>query len=89
MFAGMTASYLFRIAGDGESAEWHVVIDHGAITASQNGAAAADLVITMAEEDWPAFARGELTTARGLVSGKLAIEGDIPLTMKLRHFCEG
>ncbi|TPE48323.1 SCP2 sterol-binding domain-containing protein [Amaricoccus solimangrovi] len=64
-----------------------VILEEGAVRIDQNGASAddseADCVITANDETFRALLGGELNPATAFMSGKLRIEGDMGLAMRL------
>jgi putative sterol carrier protein len=78
--AGMRNSYIFDIEGAGR---WHVSVDDGSITVSENGGEA-DCTITTSEESFLKIMRGEQNPTTAYMTGKLKISGDIGAAMKLQ-----
>jgi putative sterol carrier protein len=78
--AGMTASYRFEIDGAGT---WHVDVDDGKVTVTENGADA-DCTISTSAETFMRIARGEQNPTAAYMSGKLKVRGDMGQAMKLQ-----
>jgi putative sterol carrier protein len=78
--AGMTASYLFVIDGAGT---WHVDVDDGKVTVSEDGGEA-DCTITTSAETFGKIANGEQNPTAAYMSGKLKVSGDMGQAMKLQ-----
>jgi Putative sterol carrier protein len=78
--AGMTASYKFDIDGAGS---WHVDVDDGKVTVTENGADA-DCTISTTAETFMKIARGEQNPTAAYMSGKLKVKGDMGQAMKLQ-----
>ena len=80
--AGMTATFQFVAEGEG-GGEWNVVIADGQGTVSQGTAENPTIVLTASSEDWQALTTGELNGQTAFLTGKLKIQGDVTLAMKL------
>jgi putative sterol carrier protein len=77
---GLTASYRFEIDGSGT---WHVDVDDGVVTVTENGAEA-DCTISSTAETFLKIANGEQNATAAYMSGKLKVKGDIGQAMKLQ-----
>ena len=80
--AGVNKTIQYEIGGDG-GGTWHAVIKDGACTVQPGPAAAADLTVTMAGQDWLDMVGGKLNGQMAFMSGKLKLKGDMGLAMKL------
>ena len=80
--AGMTASYQFHITGDG-GGEWYLRIVDGKPEVSKGTLEKADVVQTMTAEDYVALATGKVPGQELFFSGRMKVEGDGFLGMKL------
>jgi len=80
--AGMNATFQFVAEGEG-GGEWNVVIADGQGTVSQGTAENPTIVLTASSEDWQALTTGELNGQTAFLTGKLKIQGDVTLAMKL------
>jgi putative sterol carrier protein len=78
--AGMTASYLFDIDGEGS---WHVDVDDGKVTVTEDGGDA-DCTISASAETFRKIANGEQNPTAAYMSGKLKVKGDMGQAMKLQ-----
>lgn len=78
--AGLTAEYLFEIAGVGT---WTVTIDDGRLMVSEGGETA-DCTISASEENFMRIVRGEQNPTTAYMTGKLKIRGDMGAAMKLQ-----
>lgn len=76
---GMNAVYKFQIDGAGT---WVVTIKDGQISVSE-GDAPAQCTILMKAEDFDQLTDGKLNPQMAFMSGKLKIQGDMGLAMKL------
>ena len=77
---GTTASYRFDVAGAGS---WRVQVNNGAVDVTESDAPA-DCVIRASEEDLLRVVRGELNAVTAYMTGRVKVEGDIGLAMRLR-----
>ena len=81
--AGVNKTIQYDISGDG-GGTWHAVIKDGTCTVNSGAAAAApDLTVTMASSDWLDMTAGKLNGQMAFMSGKLKLQGDMGLAMKL------
>lgn len=80
--AGMAATFQFVAEGEG-GGEWNVVIADGQGAISQGTAENPTIVLTASSEDWLALMNGELNGQTAFLTGKLKIQGDVTLAMKL------
>ena len=78
--AGMTASYRFEIDGAGT---WHVDVDDGNVTVTENGGDAA-ATISASAETFMKIANGEQNPTAAYMSGTLKVKGDMGQAMKLQ-----
>jgi len=80
--AGMTATFQFVAEGEG-GGEWNVAIADGQGAVAQGMADSPTIVLTASAEDWLALMNGELNGQTAFLTGKLKIQGDVTLAMKL------
>ena len=78
--AGMSASYKFDIDGAGS---WHVDVDDGKVSVTENGDDA-DCTIATSAETFMKIAKGEQNPTAAYMSGKLKVKGDMGAAMKLQ-----
>jgi putative sterol carrier protein len=77
---GLTASYRFDVEGAGS---WRVQVDDGAVAVSESDGAA-DCVIAVPEELFLRIVRGEQSPMGAFLMGKIRVEGDVGLAMRLK-----
>jgi putative sterol carrier protein len=78
--ADLTASYRFDIAGAGS---WRVDVDGGAVTVDQSDGPA-DCTIATDERTFLAVVQGEQSPIGAYMTGKIRVEGDMGLALRLR-----
>ena len=77
---GLRAAYRFDVEGAGS---WRVDVDDGTLSVSES-AAAADCVITVPEDLFLRIVRGEQSPMGAFLMGKIRVEGDAALAMRLK-----
>ena len=78
--AGMSNTYVFDVEGVGE---WTVAVDGGTVNVT-DGASEADCTISASEETLLKIANGEANPTTAYMSGKLKIQGDMGVALKLQ-----
>jgi len=81
--AGTTAKYLFDLTGD-DGGAYHIDIHDGAGEAGPGGIDNPNITITMTTGDFVDLATGKLDGTMAFMSGKIKIQGDMGLAMKLQ-----
>ena len=79
---GMTASFQFNVDGDDSKSHFVKIVDGK----GEVGAGTVDnptIVLTATEGDWEALINGDLNGQTAFLTGKLKIQGDVTLAMKL------
>ena len=77
---GLRATYRFDVEGAGS---WLVAVDDGTVSVSE-GDADADCVIAVPEKTLLRIVRGEQNAMGAFLMGKIQVEGDTGLAMRLR-----
>jgi putative sterol carrier protein len=77
---GLRATYRFDV---GDAGSWRVEVDDGAVSVSESDAAA-DCVIAVPEELLLRIVRGEQSAMGAFLMGKIRVEGDAALAMRLK-----
>ena len=83
--AGMKATFQFVVTGDG-GGEWNVVVADGKAAIAAGKAENPSIVLTASTADWLALMNGDLNGQTAFLTGKLKIQGDMTLAMKLESF---
>ncbi len=79
--AGLTAKYLFDVAGAGK---WVVDVDNGSVSVRE-GEENADATIEASEETFMKIVNGDQNPTTAFMMGKLKVRGDIGQAMKLQQ----
>ena len=80
--AGMNASFQFVATGDG-GGDWFVKIANNAAQVGSGKVDSPTIVLTAAASDWLALMNGQMNGQTAFITGKLKIQGDMTLAMKL------
>jgi putative sterol carrier protein len=80
---GMNVTYQFVLTGD-EGGEWVLRIARGRPEIRRGVDDAADITITASASDWQSIIAGTLAGQTAFLTGKLKIQGDISLALKLQ-----
>ena len=81
---GMAGTYVFEVDGEGGGA-WTVAFpEEGGLSVSAGAAEEPGCKIKVSVEDWNGILSGELDATTAFMSGKLMIEGDMAMAMKLQ-----
>jgi putative sterol carrier protein len=81
--AGMNAVFQFNITGDG-GGEWNVKIAEGKAEVNKGAAEAPNITLTSTDENWINIVNGKTSGQTAFLTGKLKIQGDMSLAMKLQ-----
>jgi len=79
---GMNATYQFVATGD-NGGEYYVKLANGAPEVVQGHADSPTIVLTAAANDWQAIMNRQMNGQTAFLTGKLKIQGDVTLAMKL------
>lgn len=82
--AGMNATYQFIITGD-NGGEWHVKLADGKAEVTPGKADSPNITLTVTDENWIAIVTGKMSGQTAFLTGKLKIQGDMSLAMKLQN----
>ena len=81
--AGMNAVYQFNIDGP-EGGQWAVKIADGDASVTEGASENPSITITMTDENFVNLITGKLNGQTAFLTGKLKIQGDMTLAMKLQ-----
>ena len=81
--AGMNCVYQFDIEGD-NGGQWMVKLNDGTVEVSEGVDEAANIKLTATDENWFAIVSGQINGQTAFLTGKLKIQGDMSLAMKLQ-----
>ncbi len=80
--AGMNAIYQFDITGDG-GGKWHVKIADGDVGVDEGNVEGPNITLTTDAATWMDIVSGKTSGQTAFLLGKLKIQGDMSLAMKL------
>jgi len=80
---GVEATILFSFTGEGGS-DWNLSLHDGIAETGQGAAAGPNVTITLAAEDFKAILAGKLGGQTAFLTGRLRIQGDMNLALKLQ-----
>lgn len=81
--AGMNATYQFNITGD-NGGSWAVKVADGAVEVTEGTVEGANITLAIADADFIGLVTGKLNGQTAFLTGKLKIQGDMGLAMKLQ-----
>ncbi|MBI2059425.1 MAG: SCP2 sterol-binding domain-containing protein [Nitrospirae bacterium] len=79
---GVKAVYQFNLEGDG-GGQWQIKVADGALAVASGTPDPAQCTITLKVDDWKAMNTGTLNPQAAFMQGKLRIQGDMSLAMRL------
>lgn len=82
---GVTATYLFDLAGD-DGGQWTVSVDDGSVSVKEGAIDDPSVTLKMKAADYVKLANGELNGAKAVMTRKLKVSGSIPLARKMNDF---
>ena len=80
---GIAATIVFDLSGDNGGMFW-MRIEAGAVSGGEGGAADPAMTLRASADDWYAVATGELNPMTAFMTGRVKIDGDMSLAMKLQ-----
>ncbi len=80
---GMNAIYQWDITGDA-GGKWHVILKDDSLLIGEGQAATPNLTLTVDGQNFMDIVTGKLKSDVAFLTGKLKIQGDITLAMKLQ-----
>ena len=78
---GINATYQWDITGAGK---WYAKFSDDSFEVSEGEADSSDITITVEEQNWLDIVDGKLNPQMAFMTGKLKVQGDMTLAMKLQ-----
>lgn len=80
---GINATYQWDITGGG-GGKWYVTLDDDSVEVTEGEAEDPSITLTVEAQDWLDIINGKLNGQMAFMTGKLKIQGDMTLAMKLQ-----
>lgn len=80
--AGLNAVFQFDITGDG-GGKWYANVADGSVDIGEGEADSPTITLTTSDADWLDLVNGKINGQTAFLTGKLKIQGDMMLAMKL------
>lgn len=80
---GMNAIYQWDITGD-NGGKWNVVLKDDNVAVNEGAAASPNITLTLDSQNFMDLVTGKLNGQMAFLTGKLKIQGDMTLAMKLQ-----
>ena len=80
---GIDATYQWDITGDG-GGKWYAKFSEGSAEVSEGEAENPNITLTVEAQNWMDIVNGKLNGQTAFLTGKLKIQGDMTLAMKLQ-----
>jgi len=80
---GLDAVFQLQLTGNGSGC-WHLIVAERQCRLATGAAEKPDVIITVSTEDWGEMMGGRLDPFTALASGRLQVEGDLELAMRLQ-----
>lgn len=80
---GINATYQWDIGGD-NGGKWWVKLADGDAQVGEGEAESPDITLTVDDQNWMDIVNGKLNGQMAFLTGKLKIQGDMTLAMKLQ-----
>jgi putative sterol carrier protein len=80
---GVNATIQFDLSGDSGGLYWLKIADGGA-ESGQGQAENPNMTLKASADDWMAVSKGELNPMQAFMSGRLKVQGDMSLALKLQ-----
>ena len=80
---GLEATVLFDLSGEG-GGQWTATIADGKFSVTEGVSASPNVTLKMAATDFLALANGDLNPVMAFMQGRLTVEGDMAMAMRLQ-----
>ena len=80
---GLNATFQWELSGE-DGGTWALQFEDGAATLIEGGVEKPSVKFKLASADWVAVATGKLNAMNAFMTGKLKMEGDMGLAMKVQ-----
>lgn len=80
---GVNATIQFNLSGENGGLFW-IKVNNGACESGEGQAETPKMTLKAVADDWHAVSTGKLNAMQAFMSGKLKIEGDMGLAMKMQ-----
>jgi len=81
--AGMNSTFQFHIEGE-DGGKWYIKLTDGQPEVSEGEAENPNIVLTCDSQNWIDIVTGKMSGQTAFLTGKLKIQGDMSLAMKLQ-----
>lgn len=81
---GINATYFFNLSENGVPHQYHIAVADGVAKVNEGGVDNPSITIFMDANDFLAVASGQLNPMTAFMGGKLKLQGDMMLAMKLQ-----
>lgn len=80
----LRATFQFNLSGD-EGGDWAVTVADGVCTVVEGQAQKADVSVAMTADDFVKMVSGELQPVVAFMQGKIKLQGDMNMAMRLQN----
>jgi putative sterol carrier protein len=80
----LRATFQFNLSGEG-GGDWTVTVADGTCTVAEGKAEKPNITIGMVADDFVKMVEGELSPVAAFMQGKIKLQGDMNLAMKLQE----
>ena len=81
--SGLDAVLLFDLSGE-KGGQWTATVADGSLSVAKGSADSPTMTLKMTAEDFVAMINGELNAMAAFMQGKIKIEGDMSIAMRLQ-----